>query len=166
MATDLVELPLPGLDESGMFFENYVFVPRSNFAEGDLHHILQYFDITFNEGVEPPHVEHFDGQVFKPQKNITVVEFTDILIAMGLRIERPSIVFDRAPDDLKEHFDDDGQFEPFDDFTLQNLLDLLAKVLQFRIGTEQFNTLPMPIRRHFMVFTRDGKSWRYGTRRP
>lgn len=159
-------LSLPGLDESGMFFEYYVLSPRENFAERDLHHVLQYFDITFNDDVEPPHLEHFDGKVFKPQKNITVVEFTDILIAMGLRIERPSMVFDRIPEALQDHFDDEGNFAPFDDFTLENLLDLLTKVFQFRLSTTQFNALPMPIRRHFMVFTRDGKTWRYGTRRP
>ncbi len=154
---------LPGMQE-GMFFEYYVFEPRSNFKEKDLHQIVQHFDCIFAEGNEPPHPKHFNGQVFSPQPDITVAEFADILTAMNIRVA-PEIIA-RLPESLRAHFDEDGMFCPYDDFGLSDLNNFLTKFLRFRLSTGQFNSLPKNIKRQFIVFTRDGKTWRFGDRIP
>jgi len=153
---------IPGM-ENGMFFEHYVFDPISNYTEKDLLHIVKFFNITFDEGVNPPHPHHFDGQVFTPKEGITVIEFADILTASN--IKAPDDIITRLSEKLQTHFDD-GKFVPFDDFGLTDLTEFMTKFVNLRLGTEQFNTLPRKMKRQFIVFTRDGKHWRFGDRPP
>ena len=56
---------IPGMDH-GMFFEHYIFSPLNNFVEADLYHIANFFNIVFDDDVEPPHARHFDGMTFTP----------------------------------------------------------------------------------------------------
>lgn len=155
---------LPGM-EHGMFFEYYVFEPRTNFEEADLYYVLQHFDCAFAAENAPPHPHHFNGQIFSPREGITVDEFVDILVAMNIRVHNPSVL-SKLPEQVRDHFNDDGEFAPFDDFNLRNLCDFLVHFVHFRMTTGQFNTLPKRVKRHFIVFTRDGQNWRYGDRRP
>ncbi len=150
--------------EKGMFFEVYFFEPLTNFTEADLHHVLQFFDITLDEGFESPHPRHFEDRVFKPAEDITVSEFADILQSIKLRIRGERLL--KMPKEVTDQFDEDGYFGPWDDYTLEELNLLLNKLLRFHISTTQFNTLPRRIQRQFTIFTRDGKSWRFGDRRP
>jgi hypothetical protein len=153
---------IPGM-EHNMFFEHYVFDPRSNFTEQDVYQIIQFFNIVFDDDVEPPHPKHFDGKVFKPTPDITVTEFADILTTTGISV--PDDIMHKLPDELKDQFED-GKFVPFDDFGLPELIEFLTKLMNFRLGTEEFNKLPQHIKRQFIIFTRDGKHWRYGDRQP
>lgn len=158
---------IPGLHETGMFFEYYIFKPRNNFKEEDLHHVLQYFDITFHDLAKIPDSakQHFDGATFKPQQGLTVHQFADILKAMEIKLSEPKILM-QLPEPLREHFNDDLVFDPFDDFALKDLNLFLEGFARLRLNTKQFNTLPRLIKRQFIIYTRDGKSWRYGDRRP
>jgi hypothetical protein len=153
---------IPGM-EHGMFFEHYVFDPISNFTEADLYHVVKLFNIKFDDKVEPPHQQHFDGKVFVPDTTITVIEFTDILTELGLVLADD--ILNKLPEELQTQFED-GKFVPFDDFGLDDLILFLTKCMNFRLGTTEFNTLPKKIKRQFIVFTRDGKHWRYGDRTP
>lgn len=154
---------IPGLDQTGMFFEHYEFDPISTFIEEDLVEIVKFIDITFNDGNVPPHPEHFTGQVFAPQRGITVTQFADILTAMNINIIPEALP--RLPETLQSHFDD-GKFCPFDDFDLAELNNFLTRFVRLRINAEQFNSLSNRLKKQFMVFTRDGKNWRFGNRRP
>lgn len=158
---------IPGIHESGMFFEYYVFEPRTNFKEEDIHHVLQFFDITFEDEQRIPKTakKHFDGLIFKPKDDITVNQFADILQAMRITLGEPAILL-KIPAKLRDHFNDELVFDPFDDFSLADLNQFLCGFIHFRINTEQFNKLPHKVKRQFIVFTRDGKNWRYGERRP
>jgi len=158
---------IPGLHESGMFFEYYVFEPRSNFKEEDLHHVLRYFDIKFeDESLIPVNVrQHFEGLVFKPTDKLTANEFADILKAMKIKLGSEKLLT-RLPKTVQEHFNEELVFDPYDDFSLSDLNEFLLKFIHFRITTKQFNALPRNVKREFIVFTRDGKTWRYGDRRP
>jgi hypothetical protein len=153
---------IPGM-ENGMFFEHYVFDPLSNYTEEDLHHIVRFFNIVFDDNNEPPHPRHFEGKVFKPQADITVVEFVDILTATNITVTDD--ILRKLPKSLQYHFDN-GKFVPFDDFGLSDLTEFMTKFVNFRLGTAQFNLLPMKMKRQFIVFTRDGKMWRFGQRPP
>ena len=136
---------IPGM-ENRMFFEHYVFDPISNYTEEDLHHIAKFFNIAFNDDAEPPHSRHFDGKVFVPKEDITVVEFTDILTKSGITV--PDDIFQKLPESLQNHFDD-GKFVPYDDFGLADLTEFMTKVMNLRLGTEQFNTLPRKMKSEF-----------------
>ena len=151
---------IPGM-EHGMFFEHYVFDPISNYTEEDLYHIVKFFNIEFEDDVEPPHTRHFDGKTFVPETDITVTEFADILTATNIAVDDDRM--EKLPDELQNQFED-GKFVPFDDFGLEDLTLFLTKFMNFRLGTTEFNTLPKKIKRQFIVFTRDGKHWRYGDR--
>lgn len=153
---------IPGM-ENGMFFEHYVFDPISNYTEEDLYHIVKFFNIVFDEGNEPPHTQHFKDNVFVPEEGITVKEFADILTATNITV--PDDILKKLPESLQTHFDD-GKFVPFDDFGLRDLTEFMTKFVNLRLGTEQFNTLPKKMKRQFIVFTRDGKTWRFGQRPP
>ena len=157
------ESDIPGL-RNGMFFEFFEFSPRSNFTEGDLHYILQFFGITMNEGAEIPHPRHFDGREFKPQVDITVAEVADILTAMDIQVSENGM--NRlVPEELQGHFDDEGRLCPYDDITLEELLGLFTcKLFNVRLETDQFMTLPTRIKRHFIRHHRDGTKQRYGDR--
>ena len=155
---------IPGM-EQGMFFECYVFSPLSNFTEEDLYFVLQHFDCSFEEGNEPPHPKHFNGQVFSPSEGITVAEFADILTAMNITVLSGDRMA-KIPKGLREHFDDDNKFVPYDDFGLPDLLEFLTKFISFRLNTGQFNSLPKKMKRQFIVYTRDGRHWRFGDRIP
>lgn len=156
------EAAIPGLWK-GMFFEHYVFDPRTNFKEADLHLIAGLIDIEF-EHDDFPHKKHFDGRKFSPKEDLTVAEFADILMAMKITVADE--VLERLPKDVTEQFDEDGLFQPYDDFDLEDMNQFLTKLIKLRIPAEKFNTLPRHIQRQFIVQTRDGKSWRYGDRRP
>ena len=153
---------IPGMQD-GMFFEYYVFEPRTNFTEKDLYFIVQFIDITFDDGNEPPHPEHFNGQIFSPKQGITVTEFADILTAMNIRVSDDILA--RLPEGLRTQFED-NVFCPFDDFGLDELVEFLTKFVHFRVNTGQFNSLPKRMKRQFIIFTRDGKHWRFGDRQP
>jgi hypothetical protein len=114
-----------------------------------------------NDDEEVPHPEHFDGKVFTPKEGITVAQFADILTAMKIML--PPSVVERLPKSLQAHFDT-GLFIPYDDFGLKDLSEFMMKFLHLRLTTEQFNTLPKKMKRQFIVFTRDGKTWRFGDR--
>jgi hypothetical protein len=153
---------IPGM-ERGMFFEHYVFDPLPNFTENDLYHIAQLIDIMFDDGVTLPHPHHFNGRSFSPTLGITVVEFADILTAMNIRVSND--ILTKLPNTLREHFDE-SRFCPYDDISLADMLEFFTRFLHLRISTGQFNSLPQRMKRQFIVFTRDGKSWRYGDRIP
>lgn len=153
---------VPGMAH-GMFFEVYMFDPLTNFTEEDLYQVLQFFDCKLNADVEPPCPRNFDGQDFKPQEDITVSEFADVLNAMEIVVSPDRLA--KLPQELQEQFED-GTFCPYDDFKLSDLVSLLKDLLRFRLSTTQFNTLPRKMKRQFIVLTRDGKVWRYGDRRP
>lgn len=156
---------IPGLSEDtrGMFFEHYLFAPMSNFTEEDLYYIAKFFNIVFDENVDPPHTRHFDGKTFVPQEDITVTEFVDILTATEMRASDD--VIKKLPKNLQEQFED-NLFVPYDDFGLQDLFDMLQRMMNFRLNTKEFNTLPKKMKRQFIIATRDGKHWRYGERVP
>jgi hypothetical protein len=161
------EKDIPGLTGTGgMFFEYYAFDPRSNFKEEDLGAILAFFDIVLAEDTPIPKSaqRHFQGKVFKPQRDITLNEFADILNIMGICYGDD--ILKRMPTSLQSHFDENNEFSPYDDFSLEDLLIYLSRVITFKLETHQFNTLPKNVKRQFIVCTRDGKSWRYGSRRP
>ncbi len=155
---------IPGM-ENGMFFEHYVFDPISNYTENDLHHIVKFFNIAYDEDndKDPPHPRHFDGKVFNPKDDITAVEFADILTSTNITVTDD--ILQKLPKSLQNHFDD-GKFVPFDDFGLADLTEFMTKFVNLRLGTEQFNTLPKKMKKQFIVFTRDGKHWRFGDRPP
>lgn len=153
---------IPGM-EHGMFFEHYVFDPISNYTEEDAYHIIKFFNIEFDEGVEPPHPRHFDGKVFKPETDITVKEFADILTEAGISVGND--IMNKLPQSLQDQFED-GKFVPFDDFGLSDLTEFMTKLINFRLSTPEFNALPQKMKRQFIVFTRDGKHWRFGDRPP
>lgn len=153
---------IPGMDH-GMFFEHYVFDPISNYSEEDLYYIVQFIRIEFDEGTEPPHPRHFDGLLFKPAIDITVKEFTDILTEVGIAVRED--IMNKLPQKLQDQFED-GEFVPYDDFGLADLTELFTKLMNFRLATAEFNTLPQKMKRQFIVFTRDGKHWRFGDRPP
>ena len=154
----------PGL-EGGMFFEIYFFNPLTNFTEADLPAILKFYDMTLNEGTECSHPRHFDeNRVFRPQDDLTVSEFADILMDIDLRVHGDMLA--KMPDEVAKQFDDEGCFAPWEDYTLAELNMLLTKVFRFRVSTTEFNTLPRRLQRQFMVYTRDGQTWRFGDRRP
>jgi len=153
---------IPGM-ENGMFFEHYVFDPISNYTEADLHHIIKFFIIEFDEGAEPPHPRHFDGLVFNPEPDITVAEFADILTAVGISVGDDVML--KLPQSLQDQFED-GKFVPYDDFELDDLTEFLTKLINFRLSTSEFNSLIPKMKRQFIVFTRDGKHWRFGDRPP
>ncbi len=153
---------IPGM-EHGMFFEHYVFDPISNYSEADLFHIVKFFNIKFDEDVEAPHLRHFDGKVFKPEEDITVKEFTDILTESGITVGDE--IMQKLPKNLQDQFED-GKFVPFDDFALADLTEFMTKLMNFRLSTPEFNALPQKMKRQFIVFTRDGKHWRFGDRPP
>lgn len=157
---------IPGLHESGMFFEYYVFEPRTNFKEEDIHHVLQFFDITFEDQSSIPKNtrKHFDGAIFKPKEDLTVTEFADILKAMKIKLGSAQFL-SKLPPKIQEHFNEELVFDPYDDFNLGDLNQFLQQFVHFRLTTEQFNQLPHSIKRQFIVFTRDGSTWRYGDRR-
>ncbi len=154
---------IPGMQDHGMFFEHYILDPLTNFRESDLYHIVKFFNIEFEKDIEPPHPRHFEGKTFVPNTDITVVEFADILTATDITVEDNRL--EKLPEKLKDQFED-GKFVPFDDFGLEDLVLFLTKFMNFRIGTTEFNTLPKKIQRQFIVFTRDGKHWRFGDRIP
>ena len=149
--------------EHGMFFEHYVFDPISNYSEADLFHIVKFFNIEFNEDEEPPHPRHFDSKTFVPVTDITAIEFADILTAAGISVSDERMA--KLPKELQTQFED-GKFVPFDDFGLEDLTLFLTKFMNFRLSTPEFNALPQKIKRQFIVFTRDGKHWRFGDRPP
>ena len=153
---------IPGM-ENGMFFEHYVFDPISNYTENDLIDIVRFFNIVFDDGNTPPHSQHFDNNVFSPKEGITAIEFADIMHATN--ITAPDDIIQKLPKRLQSHFDA-GKFVPFDDFGFDDLTEYLTKFVNFRLGTEQFNTLSNKMKRQFIVFTRDGKTWRFGDRPP
>ena len=153
---------IPGM-EHGMFFEHYVFDPLSNYTEEDLIHIVKFFNIEFDENVEPPHPRHFEEKVFNPKADITVKEFTDILTESGIAVDEKTM--NKLPKGLQEQFED-GKFVPFDDFSLADLTEFMTKLMNFRLSTPEFNALPQKMKRQFIVFTRDGKHWRFGDRPP
>lgn len=153
---------IPGM-ENGMFFEHYVFDPISSYTEEDLYHIIQFFNIEFDENVEPPHPRHFDGKVFKPEPDITVAEFADILTVVGISVGDDVML--KLPQSLQDQFED-GKFVPYDDFELDDLTEFLTKLINFRLSTPEFNSLIPKMKRQFIVFTRDGKHWRFGDRPP
>ena len=146
-----------------MFFEYYVFDPLSNYTEEDLFHIAKYFNIVFDENVETPHPRHFDEKMFRPQKDITVAEFADILTAAEIAVDDATMR--KLPENLQSQFED-GKFVPYDDFSLSDLTEFVTKLMNFRLGTPEFNALPQKMKRQFIVFTRDGKHWRFGDRPP
>jgi hypothetical protein len=149
--------------EHGMFFEQYVFDPVSNYTEEDLIHIVKFFNIVFEDGNAPPHPRHFENNVFVPKEGITAIEFADILHATKQTVSDD--IIQKLPARLQTHFDG-GKFIPFDDFGFDDLTEYLTKFVNFRLGTEQFNTLSKKMKRQFLVFTRDGKTWRFGDRAP
>lgn len=153
---------IPGM-EHGMFFEYYVFDPISNYTEADLFHIAKFFNIKFDDDVEAPHPRHFDGKVFRPEKDITVAEFADILTGAGITVGDATM--QKLPKSLQDQFED-GKFVPFDDFSLNDLTEFVTKLMNFRLSTPEFNALPPKMKRQFIVFTRDGKHWRFGDRPP
>ena len=153
---------IPGM-ENGMFFEHYVFDPVSNYSEEDLFHVVKFFNIEFNEGVETPHPRHFDGKTFRPEKDITVKEFADILTESDISVGDD--IMQKLPKNLQDQFED-GKFVPFDDFALADLTEFITKLMNFRLSTPEFNALPQKMKRQFIVFTRDGKHWRFGDRPP
>jgi len=154
---------IPALDDHGMFFEQYLFAPLSNFNEEDLYYIAQFFNIVFDDDKEPPHERHFDGKTFVPQQDITVSEFVDILTATEMRASDDVIA--KLPESLQDQFED-NMFVPYDDFGLDGVVELLQRMMNFRLGTKEFNILPKKMKRQFIIATRDGKHWRYGERAP
>ena len=154
---------IPGVVD-GMFFEYYVYHPMASFREEYLPILLQHFDIVFDHD-DFPHKRHFEGREFKPQADITVSEFADILMVMKLRVEDEELL-KRMPEELQAHFNEERYFDPFDDFSIADCNLLLSHLLRFRLDMTKFNTLPGPLKRHFMVYTRQGHCWRFGNRRP
>lgn len=116
---------LPGT-KTNMFFEMYNFEPLPTFGknEGDVYHILKFFDFVFGNVTEIPDKlqKHFfrvepseeindaltkagleaPVHIFNPQEDITIDEFADILTLANLTITKE--VFKSLPKNVQEHF--------------------------------------------------------------
>ena len=158
---------IPGV-VGGMFFEYYVFEPQTNFHEEDIVHIARFIDILYHEETPIPEgcERHFnEDKEFKPQDDLTLGEFTDIL--NGMKIQAQPEFLSKMPKGLQDHFDETGTFTPYTDFSFDDLKEFLVKFVRLRINAEQHNSLPeRRLKRQFIVYTRDGKTWRWGARVP